>query len=700
MVGLLLVCSVFFTQTLNKYEINNNRHAFALEGEYIAENVSITLNSLVYAMLSYATADNLIGAQDEIAKQQFETLINTYPMISSVYITGFDGMVLHQVQGAPKKYFEISASIQNVLYAVLDEFDRGNNRGAIALINDPNLVSYEDTHAFVVLQPIYRRNTCYFKEIYQGYKVTLYCENADVLGFVAAVVPFEMVKNSIKIPLYSSGIDWKHLVISPVQEAGPDTVIAARSAEFAIPGEEPFLVEHKILVSNPFFDKGATFYVTLSSNKHFLKNSKVKIRTMIMVYSIIMIGIVILFSIGMYLTGNIFKKIRLMIDKNQVDKSEYTFTPAFLKEVNDIDRMLHRFWSRSKQQLTTIEEQSEQLKEYRKRLEERNKDLSNQVDAQLVELNKTMAIKSDMLASYRVVVDLSEALYGQIKSLDEISLEILRAIDSLRIIYKFCFRISLGGEYQKFYQSPGMTHQFVKGDKIDYSRYYYYEDINDADKFIVFPIKSFVGGHSFFAVELLNDATLSSSKIDGLALFSKVLGNCLDNIAMSKRMEMLANQDQLTMLYNRNAYIEERKRLADSNEEIGIFLIDINGLKEINDTFGHGAGDWLIRECASILKKATKAHNMSIYRLGGDEFSILYLTPKKGVVDKVIACFNEEMASVRDFGHGDYKLTFSYGYSEGSCKNIDAVFSKADALLYDYKKNFYQGKRDRRAHDR
>ena len=85
MVGLLLVCSVFFTQTLNKYEINNNRHAFALEGEYIAENVSITLNSLVYAMLSYATADNLIGAQDEIAKQQFETLINTYPMISSVY---------------------------------------------------------------------------------------------------------------------------------------------------------------------------------------------------------------------------------------------------------------------------------------------------------------------------------------------------------------------------------------------------------------------------------------------------------------------------------------------------------------------------------------------------------------------------------------------------------------------------------------
>jgi diguanylate cyclase (GGDEF)-like protein len=90
-----------------------------------------------------------------------------------------------------------------------------------------------------------------------------------------------------------------------------------------------------------------------------------------------------------------------------------------------------------------------------------------------------------------------------------------------------------------------------------------------------------------------------------------------------KLLEAYAHTDGLTGLYNRSFYEEELDRLAVSRRyPIGIIIIDLDGLKNINDTYGHSAGDKIICKAADILKITFRGDDL-ITRTGGDEFTIL-----------------------------------------------------------------------------
>mgnify|MGYP000488365599 CR=1 FL=1 len=62
--------------------------------------------------------------------------------------------------------------------------------------------------------------------------------------------------------------------------------------------------------------------------------------------------------------------------------------------------------------------------------------------------------------------------------------------------------------------------------------------------------------------------------------------------------------DRLTSFYNRNRFIQDVSELKECKESVGVVYLDINGLKEINDSFGHDTGDKMIKECADIVKTA------------------------------------------------------------------------------------------------
>jgi len=90
-----------------------------------------------------------------------------------------------------------------------------------------------------------------------------------------------------------------------------------------------------------------------------------------------------------------------------------------------------------------------------------------------------------------------------------------------------------------------------------------------------------------------------------------------------KRMKYFSFHDALTGLYNRAYFEEELKRLYGSREtQIGILLADVNGLKLVNDAFGHQAGDLLLKRVAGILRHACRKEDL-IARWGGDEFIVL-----------------------------------------------------------------------------
>jgi diguanylate cyclase (GGDEF)-like protein/PAS domain S-box-containing protein len=96
-----------------------------------------------------------------------------------------------------------------------------------------------------------------------------------------------------------------------------------------------------------------------------------------------------------------------------------------------------------------------------------------------------------------------------------------------------------------------------------------------------------------------------------------------DRKAVEKKLTYLSSHDSLTGLYNR-AFLDSamEKAVEDGVFPLSIFVADLDGLKLVNDTLGHAAGDQLIKGCATVLRMAFRADDI-IIRAGGDEFVVL-----------------------------------------------------------------------------
>jgi diguanylate cyclase (GGDEF)-like protein len=108
---------------------------------------------------------------------------------------------------------------------------------------------------------------------------------------------------------------------------------------------------------------------------------------------------------------------------------------------------------------------------------------------------------------------------------------------------------------------------------------------------------------------------------DGGQVF--VLRDMTEHLEKMKRIQYLSQNDQLTGLLNRSAYeVKVVETLDTKNLPQTLIMVDLNGLKLVNDAFGHLLGDALLKRAASLLKEMFEGYG-DIYRLGGDEFVVL-----------------------------------------------------------------------------
>jgi diguanylate cyclase (GGDEF)-like protein len=127
-------------------------------------------------------------------------------------------------------------------------------------------------------------------------------------------------------------------------------------------------------------------------------------------------------------------------------------------------------------------------------------------------------------------------------------------------------------------------------------------------------------------------------------------------------------------------------------ENGGIFsvaMLDINGLKTVNDTYGHEAGDLLIKNFAEAIRDRLDSDAI-FARMGGDEFTIVFPGKDKDYVEKAIEGINAFFAETpfSYCGREIMNITYSCGistYPEDS-KSIDALIRIADSYMYDFKK--------------
>jgi diguanylate cyclase (GGDEF)-like protein len=149
-----------------------------------------------------------------------------------------------------------------------------------------------------------------------------------------------------------------------------------------------------------------------------------------------------------------------------------------------------------------------------------------------------------------------------------------------------------------------------------------------------------------------------------------------------------ATHDGLTDLANRSLFMDRlRNVIARSDREprpAGVLIIDMDGLKHINDTFGHRIGDVVIRELAKRIKAATR-HSDTVARLGGDEFGII-LTPVDlpTGIDAAVERLISHITPPFSFENKDFPLRASIGAASfpDDSKQLEILLDVADQRMY------------------
>lgn len=156
-------------------------------------------------------------------------------------------------------------------------------------------------------------------------------------------------------------------------------------------------------------------------------------------------------------------------------------------------------------------------------------------------------------------------------------------------------------------------------------------------------------------------------------------------------MNERANIDFATGLFNRSRCREIIMDEAVLQEPLCLLMFDLNGLKKINDTFGHEAGDRLIYDFAGILKKELPA-SAFIGRYGGDEFIAVIKQCNETMIQRILANLAKVVKKYND-SNNEVKLSYSAGYALSTdYLNCTMAFlmEKADLYMYENKKNYYE----------
>ncbi len=161
-----------------------------------------------------------------------------------------------------------------------------------------------------------------------------------------------------------------------------------------------------------------------------------------------------------------------------------------------------------------------------------------------------------------------------------------------------------------------------------------------------------------------------------LLLKIRVLTTKIKYVDEANMWHKLAVTDDLTGVYNRNAYnlyINENKE-ENKDRLRGIILFDVDDFKLINDTKGHLAGDAVLKNVAKILSEVFSEPMYRVFRIGGDEFSVL----TEGVSEKEII---ERLISLKKCFDLEGNISLSKGYSTFK-DNPEEAFKYADEMLY------------------
>lgn len=181
--------------------------------------------------------------------------------------------------------------------------------------------------------------------------------------------------------------------------------------------------------------------------------------------------------------------------------------------------------------------------------------------------------------------------------------------------------------------------------------------------------------------------TMKAPVIDEIGNIHGLIG-IVREISKQKKIEeklrYLSYRDILTGLYNRTYFNEKISEILMKEDfQVGVIVGDLNGLKIVNDIYGHLEGDKLIKAASKILINAS-GENGYVFRWGGDEFITLLMDASEEDCKNYIDNINK---MCKKTSHKNKSISISQGYAIFNSENneIDKVIKEADKMLYDNK---------------
>jgi diguanylate cyclase (GGDEF)-like protein len=157
------------------------------------------------------------------------------------------------------------------------------------------------------------------------------------------------------------------------------------------------------------------------------------------------------------------------------------------------------------------------------------------------------------------------------------------------------------------------------------------------------------------------------------------------------QLERLADEDSLAPIANRRAFVRELSRMIAFSRRYGspssVIYFDVNGMKQINDTYGHPAGDAALRHVAETLCDNVRSSDI-VGRLGGDEFGvILAQTTQEQATAKATSLAQAIGNTAISWGKATIQVTAAYGvYSFTASDDAQVAIEAADRAMYTQKR--------------
>ncbi|MFQ6019385.1 MAG: GGDEF domain-containing protein [Dehalococcoidia bacterium] len=167
------------------------------------------------------------------------------------------------------------------------------------------------------------------------------------------------------------------------------------------------------------------------------------------------------------------------------------------------------------------------------------------------------------------------------------------------------------------------------------------------------------------------------------------LGLALESLARKEALEEMAIHDELTRIYNRRYFFEQLARESAEarryNSRLAVLMLDMDGLKDINDGYGHGAGDEALCAVAQRLVRNTRAADI-VARLGGDEFAVIL--PRSGregaqeMTTRLCRAVRSQPLLLDDGTILDLSVSCGLAVFPDDGDDVEGLIREADATMY------------------